>query len=68
MRDGRSLPEAVRGAVRELEGAYSLVVCSLDEPDVLVGVKVSSPLIVGLGEGETMLASDIPAVLAGRRP
>jgi glucosamine--fructose-6-phosphate aminotransferase (isomerizing) len=53
----------VRAAVRELEGAYSLVVCSLDDPDVLVGVRVSSPLIVGVGEGETMLASDIPAVL-----
>ncbi|MGZ8580378.1 MAG: glutamine--fructose-6-phosphate transaminase (isomerizing), partial [Actinomycetota bacterium] len=63
LRDGRSLPDAVRGAVRELEGAYSLVVCSLADPDVLVGVKVSSPLIVGVGDGETMLASDIPAVL-----
>ena len=59
----RSLPDAVRAAVRELEGAYSLVVCAQDEPDVLVGVKVSSPLVVGLGEGETLLASDIPAVL-----
>jgi glucosamine--fructose-6-phosphate aminotransferase (isomerizing) len=63
MRDGRSLADAVRDAVRELEGAYSLVVCSLDDPAVLVGVKVSSPLIVGVGDGETMLASDIPAVL-----
>ncbi|HEY5904928.1 MAG TPA: glutamine--fructose-6-phosphate transaminase (isomerizing) [Actinomycetota bacterium] len=63
LRDGGSLPDAVRGAVRELEGAYSLVVCCLDDPDVLVGVKVSSPLIVGVGDGETMLASDIPAVL-----
>jgi glutamine---fructose-6-phosphate transaminase (isomerizing) len=62
-RDGRSLPDAVRAAVRELEGAYSLVACSVDDPDVLVGVKVSSPLIVGVGDGETMLASDIPAVL-----
>jgi glucosamine--fructose-6-phosphate aminotransferase (isomerizing) len=58
-----SLVEAVRATVRELEGAYSLVVLSLDEPDVLVGVKVSSPLVVGLGDGETILASDIPAIL-----
>jgi glucosamine--fructose-6-phosphate aminotransferase (isomerizing) len=57
------LPDAVRAAVAELEGAYSLVVCAGDQPDVLVGVKVSSPLIVGLGDGETLLASDIPAVL-----
>ncbi len=59
-----SLPGRVRAAVRELEGAYALVVCSLDEPDVIVGVKVSSPLVVGLGDGETILASDIPAVLS----
>jgi glucosamine--fructose-6-phosphate aminotransferase (isomerizing) len=58
-----SLPDAVRAAIGELDGAYSLVVCARDEPDVLVGVKVASPLIVGLGDGETMLASDIPAVL-----
>jgi glucosamine--fructose-6-phosphate aminotransferase (isomerizing) len=63
MRDGGSLADVVRRAVGDLEGAYSLVVCALDDPDVLVGVKVSSPLIVGVGDGETMLASDIPAVL-----
>ncbi len=63
LRDGRPLADAVRAATRDLEGAYSLVVCSLDDPDVLVGVRVSSPLIVGVGDGETMLASDIPAVL-----
>jgi glucosamine--fructose-6-phosphate aminotransferase (isomerizing) len=63
MRDDGSLADAVRRAIADLEGAYSLVVCSLDDPEVLVGVKVSSPLIVGVGDGETMLASDIPAVL-----
>jgi glucosamine--fructose-6-phosphate aminotransferase (isomerizing) len=57
------LVERVRATARDLEGAYSLVVLTLDEPDVLVGVKVSSPLVVGLGDGETILASDIPALL-----
>jgi glucosamine--fructose-6-phosphate aminotransferase (isomerizing) len=61
------LPDRVRATVRELEGAYALVVLSLDDPDVIVGVKVSSPLIVGLGEGENVLASDIPAVLSKTR-
>jgi glutamine---fructose-6-phosphate transaminase (isomerizing) len=61
--EGRSLADAVRSTVGELEGAYSLVACASAEPDLLVGVKVSSPLIVGLGDGETVLASDIPAVL-----
>ncbi len=63
LRGGGSVAEAVRASVRELEGAYAIVVLTLDEPDVIVGAKVSSPLIVGLGAGETLLASDIPAVL-----
>jgi glucosamine--fructose-6-phosphate aminotransferase (isomerizing) len=62
-----TLPDRVRATVRELEGAYALVVLALDEPDVIVGVKVSSPLIVGLGDGENLLASDIPAVLTKTR-
>ena len=62
--DDGPLVDAVRATVRELEGAYSLVVLSRDEPGVLVGVKVASPLVVGIGEGETILASDIPALLA----
>jgi glucosamine--fructose-6-phosphate aminotransferase (isomerizing) len=60
---GIALVDAVRATVPELEGAYSLVVCSIDDPHVLVGVKVSSPLVVGIGDGETILGSDIPAVL-----
>jgi glutamine---fructose-6-phosphate transaminase (isomerizing) len=63
LRGGGSLVEAVRATVRDLEGAYALVVVSRDEPGLLVGVKVASPLVVGVGDGETILASDIPAVL-----
>jgi glucosamine--fructose-6-phosphate aminotransferase (isomerizing) len=66
-KDGTCLADAVRATVRELEGAYAIVVCSLDEPDVVVGAKVSSPLVVGIGEGESILASDIPAVLSRTR-
>ena len=62
-RPDASLAVAVRAAVAELEGAYSLVVCAVADPGTLVGVKVSSPLVVGLGDGETLLASDIPALL-----
>jgi glucosamine--fructose-6-phosphate aminotransferase (isomerizing) len=59
-----SLTEAVRGAVGELEGSYALVVLSAEHPDELVGVKVSSPLVVAMwDDGEAMLASDIPALL-----
>jgi glucosamine--fructose-6-phosphate aminotransferase (isomerizing) len=61
------LPAAVREAVRELEGAYALVVLTADDPDVIVGVRVSSPMLVGLGEGENLLASDAPALLTRTR-
>jgi glucosamine--fructose-6-phosphate aminotransferase (isomerizing) len=63
LRNGARLADAIRATVQELEGAYALVVLSADEPDVLVGVKVASPLVVGVGDGEMILASDIPAVL-----
>jgi glucosamine--fructose-6-phosphate aminotransferase (isomerizing) len=66
--DAGSLTEAVRAAVVELEGAYALVVISSDHPDELVGVKVSSPLVVAMwDDGEAMLASDIPALLGTHR-
>jgi len=62
--DGGDLADAVRATVKDLEGAYAIVVLSLDDPARIVGAKVSSPLVVGLGDGETLLASDIPAVLS----
>ncbi len=57
------LPAAVERAVATARGAYALVVLSADEPDKIVAVRMISPLIVGLGQGETLLASDIPALL-----
>jgi glutamine---fructose-6-phosphate transaminase (isomerizing) len=61
------LGDAVRAVVHQLTGAYAIVVLHADDPDVVVGAKVSSPLIVGLGKGENLLASDIPAVLSRTR-
>ncbi|NPV59711.1 MAG: glutamine--fructose-6-phosphate transaminase (isomerizing) [Actinobacteria bacterium] len=57
------LLEAVRSALREIEGAYALVVMSSREPGVLVGARKDSPLVLGLGEGENLLASATPALL-----
>jgi glucosamine--fructose-6-phosphate aminotransferase (isomerizing) len=57
------LADAVRSAVSDLEGAFALVVLSADHPDLFVGVRVSSPMVVGLGDGENLLASDAPALL-----
>ncbi|HEX9855472.1 MAG TPA: glutamine--fructose-6-phosphate transaminase (isomerizing) [Acidimicrobiia bacterium] len=57
------LVASVRAAVARAEGAYALVVMSMHDPGTIVAVRRISPLVVGLGEGETFLASDIPAVL-----
>ncbi len=57
------LTEAVRRAIRQAEGAYALVAMTSRQPDRIVAARMISPLVVGLGEGENFLASDIPAVL-----
>lgn len=55
--------DAVFKAVDRMEGAYAISVISKDEPDKIVAVRKDSPLIVGKGENENYLASDIPALL-----
>jgi glutamine---fructose-6-phosphate transaminase (isomerizing) len=57
------LQKAVQRAVRQLEGIYAVVVLHRDEPQKLVAARMGPPLVVGLGEGERFLASDIPALL-----
>jgi len=61
------LLEAVRKAITKLEGSYAMVVLCLDEPGRLVAARHDSPLVVGLGDGENFLASDIPALLKHTR-
>jgi len=58
-----SLEEAVRKALPCIKGSFAIAVISADEPDRIIAAKKDSPLIVGLGEGENFLASDIPAIL-----
>ncbi|MGB6554122.1 MAG: glutamine--fructose-6-phosphate transaminase (isomerizing), partial [Candidatus Binataceae bacterium] len=60
---GLGLTEAVRRAVGDLRGSFSIVVLSETEPDKLVAAKTATPLVLGLGEGENFVASDIPAIL-----
>jgi glucosamine--fructose-6-phosphate aminotransferase (isomerizing) len=62
-----SLTDAVRAAYAELEGHFAFVAMALDEPGTLVGARKECPLIIGRGEGETFLASAIPAFLAHTR-
>jgi glucosamine--fructose-6-phosphate aminotransferase (isomerizing) len=61
------LVAAVRQAVARLEGAFAIVVTCADEPERLVVARKASPLVVGLGEKENYVASDIPAILAYTR-
>ncbi len=55
--------EAVRKAVSQLRGSYAIVVTDENEPDKIIGVRMESPLVVGVVDGEKFLASDVPAFL-----
>lgn len=61
------LAEAVRRALRRVDGAYALVVISADEPNVIVGASHHAPLLVGYGDESNFLASDATALLAHTR-
>ncbi|HRE90431.1 MAG TPA: glutamine--fructose-6-phosphate transaminase (isomerizing) [Myxococcota bacterium] len=65
--EGRGLEDAVLAAVNRLIGAYAIVVVDANEPGVVVGAKLASPLIVGLGKDKNFLASDVAAVLSETR-
>lgn len=56
--------EAVREAMKEVKGSYALVIVKENEPAKIVGMRKESPLVVGLGDGEFFLASDVPAFLS----
>jgi glutamine---fructose-6-phosphate transaminase (isomerizing) len=64
---GHSLPDSVRAATRRLQGAYSLAIISADHPGTLMALRHQSPLVLGIADGATFLASDIPALLAHTR-
>jgi glucosamine--fructose-6-phosphate aminotransferase (isomerizing) len=57
------LLEAVHAALGRLRGAYALVLCSADHPELLIGARSNAPLVVGLGDQEFFIASDITAIL-----
>ena len=58
-----NLEDAVFNAIKKIQGSYAIVVVSEDEPEKIVGARKESPLIVGIGDNENFIASDIPAIL-----
>jgi glucosamine--fructose-6-phosphate aminotransferase (isomerizing) len=62
-----SLEEAVRSALKQVRGAYAIAVVSGDVPDQIIVAKHDSPLVLGVGDGESFAASDIPAILTQTR-
>ncbi|MDE6854478.1 MAG: glutamine--fructose-6-phosphate transaminase (isomerizing), partial [Muribaculaceae bacterium] len=61
--NGCPLVDAVREALKEVVGAYAIAVIDTDEPDTVIGARKSSPLVIGVGEGETFLASDATPII-----
>jgi len=61
---GSDLPEAFRAVLPKLEGIYALVAVAADSPKTMVAARLGPPLVVGMGENEFFVASDIPAILS----
>lgn len=59
--------QAVNEVLNKIEGSYSLAFMCQDHPDTLICTKKDNPLVIGLGEGENFIASDIPAIIAYTR-
>jgi len=63
MKKRKSLEESVKLAVGKLKGSFALAIVSSSEPDKIIAVRKDSPLVIGIGNGEMFLASDVPALL-----
>lgn len=64
---GRTFPEAVGGALKQLHGSFAICLLSADNPQTIIAARSGPPLIVGLGDDELFVASDVPALLEHTR-
>jgi len=67
LKSEESFEKAVRSAVQDLRGIFALSIISADEPDTVIAVRQGPPVVIGLGDGEYFVASDIPPILQHTR-
>jgi glucosamine--fructose-6-phosphate aminotransferase (isomerizing) len=67
MKSGASFENAVRATVKQLHGIFALSIIHSDEPDTIIAVREGAPVVIGLGDGEFFVASDIPPILQHTR-
>src|SRR3989338_5642022 len=63
MKTGKTFEDSVRETLKEVKGSFAIAVMSKDDPDKIIGARMECPLVVGIGDGEGFIASDIPAIL-----
>lgn len=61
---GNKIENAVRNALKKVEGSYALGILFADSPDKLIAARNESPLVIGIGNGENFIASDVPSILS----
>ena len=67
LKAGKSLEQSVRATVNELRGIFALSILSADEPDTVISARLGPPVVIGMGDGEFFVASDVPAILEHTR-
>lgn len=67
LKQGNSFEQAVRQTVGELRGIFALSMLSADEPDTVISARLGPPVVIGVGDGEYFVASDVPAILEHTR-